>query len=350
MYNTMNRFLLVFLFATTGAIFAQGQNIDFAVQDLKMDKPLTSIAFGSCNNQKKDQGYWANIASENPDLWIWSGDIVYADTEDMRVKADEYQKQKVNRNYQKFLAQVPVLGIYDDHDYGENDACKTYPQRQASRDLLLDFLDVPKDQPVRKREGAYQSYTVGPEGQRVKILILDTRYFRDELQANPEKGGQRYLQNKQGDVLGYDQWKWLERELTDSKANVHIIVTSIQLIPEEHYFEKWSNFPAARHKFLKLLSKANPSAPILISGDRHIAEISMIEIPDLDFPLYEVTSSGLTHARTEKKEEPNKYRVGDLMPKLNYGVLKIDWSAEVPRLTAEIKGIESDLLQECQID
>ena len=346
----MIRFLLFFLFVPMISAFVQGQNIDFSKKSIAFDKPLTSIAFGSCNNQKKDQGYWANIADENPDLWIWSGDIIYADTEDMRVKASEYQKQKVNPDYQKFLGQVPVLGIYDDHDYGVNDACKTYPMRSQSRDLLLDFLDVPTKQPVRNREGAYQSYTVGPDSQSVKIILLDTRYFRDELEKNPEKGGQRFLQNKQGDVLGYDQWKWLERELKDSKANVHIIVTSIQLVPEEHYFEKWSNFPAARHKFFKLLAKTNPACPILISGDRHIAEISMVEIPDLDFPLYEVTSSGLTHARTEKKEEPNKYRVGDLMPKLNYGMLKIDWSTEVPSLTAEIKGIESDLLQECQID
>lgn len=348
----MNRFLLFFLFAWMGSGFAQKESIsmDFSMKALASDIPLTSIAFGSCNNQKKDQSYWANIASDNPDLWIWSGDIIYADTDDMRVKADEYQKQKINAEYKSFLSKVPVLGIYDDHDYGVNDACKTYPKRAQSRNLLLDFLDVPENQPVRKRDGAYQSYTIGPEGKRVKIIILDTRYFRDELEKNPEKGGQRYIQNKQGDVLGFDQWKWLERQLKESQAEVHVIVSSIQLIPEEHYFEKWSNFPAARHKFFKLLSKTNPACPIIISGDRHIAEISMVEIPDLDFPLYEVTSSGLTHARTEKKDEPNKYRVGDLMPKLNYGVLKIIWSEDGPQLTAEVKGIESDLLQECQID
>jgi len=346
----MNRFLLLFFFIFLVSESVEAQSNDFGMKSLDVNKELTSIVFGSCNNQKKDQSYWNNIASEEADLWIWSGDIIYADTKDMRLKADEYQKQKVNEYYRKFVTNTTILGIYDDHDYGDNDACKTYPKREQSRDLLLDFLDVPEDQPVHKRKGAFQSYTVGPKGKQVKILILDTRYFRDELEDNPEKGGQRYLQNKTGDVLGFAQWKWLERELTNSEADVHIIISSIQVVPTEHYFEKWNNFPAARHKFFKLLAKTNPRCPIIISGDRHIAEISMIEIPDLDFPLYEVTSSGLTHARTEKKEEPNQYRVGDLMPKLNYGLLRIDWSAGEPHLTAEVKGIDSDLLQECQID
>ena len=340
----------IILFSLLLPLGTQAQNISFAKMPLDQSKELTSIAFGSCNNQKKAQDYWENIATEKPNLWIWTGDIIYADTEDMRVKAAEYQKQKVNPKYQKFMAQVPVIGIYDDHDYGVNDACKTYPKREQSRDLLLEFLEVPEDQDVRKRQGAYQSYTFGQEGRKVKIILLDTRYFRDELEKNPKKGGQRYLQNKTGDVLGFEQWKWLESQLTNSEADVHVIVSSIQLIPKEHYFEKWDNFPAARHKFLKLLSKTNPASPILISGDRHIAEISLMEVPDLDFPLYEVTSSGLTHARTEKKSEPNQYRVGDLMARLNYGVLRIDWSGEQPHLTAEIKSIQSELLQECQID
>ena len=327
-----------------------GQTREFEKRPLDFDKELTSIAFGSCNNQKKDQTIWPYIAHDEPDLWIWSGDIIYADTEDMRVKAAEYQKQKINPAYQRFMAQVPILGIYDDHDYGVNDACKTYPKKVESCALLLDFLDVPKDNPAHKRNGAYQSYSFGPEGKRVKIIILDTRYNRDTLAANPKGVGAKYLPNRTGDVLGFDQWKWFEKQLSKSDADVHVIISSIQVIPKEHDFEKWANFPAARHKFFKTIRKANPANPIIVSGDRHIAEISMMEVEDLDYPLYEVTSSGMTHTWKEYRVEPNQFRVGDLMNKLNYGIIRIDWSGEKPALTAEIKGVGSELLQECQID
>ena len=151
----------------------------------------------------------------------------------MRVKAAEYQKQKINPAYQKFLAQVPVLGIYDDHDYGVNDACNTYPKKVESCALLLAFLDVPKDNPAHQRNGAYQSYSFGPEGKRVKIILLDTRYNRDTLAVNP-KGGAKYLPNRTGDVLGFDQWKWFERQLAKSDADVHVIISSIQVLSLIH--------------------------------------------------------------------------------------------------------------------
>lgn len=109
-------------------------------------------------------------------------------------------------------------------------------------------------------------------------------------------------------------------------------------------------FPAARNKFFKLLEKTNPASPILISGDRHIAEISLMHLPNLESPLYEITSSGLTHTWKNYREEANQYRVGDLVAKLNYGILNIDWSGDTPKVTAEIKGVESKLIQQCQLD
>ena len=42
-------------------------------------KPLEVIAFGSCNRDELPQPLWPVIAEENPDLWIWAGDNIYAD-------------------------------------------------------------------------------------------------------------------------------------------------------------------------------------------------------------------------------------------------------------------------------
>ena len=44
-----------------------------------------TIAFGSCNHQNKEQSLWDDIVSEDPNLWIWLGDNIYADTNDMEL-------------------------------------------------------------------------------------------------------------------------------------------------------------------------------------------------------------------------------------------------------------------------
>ena len=337
-------FFFGFLFFITA--YAQDIKVDpkFANTAKKLDaeKTLQTIAFGSCNNQSKSQEMWKYVVKNKPDLWIWLGDIIYADTKNMQVMADKYSFVKNNIDYRRLLACTPVIGIWDDHDFGWNDAGKEYPMKKESKRLMLDFLDVPKNASVRNREGAYQSFTFGKEGKKIKIILLDARYFRDKVTRT--KGyNKKYLANTEGDILGEKQWTWLEKELTNSDAQINIIGSGIQMLPSEHRFEKWANFPAARKKLIQLLQKTQPAMPILISGDRHMAEVSKVKISKIEAPIYEVTSSGLTHSWKEKREEINQYRVGELVIEKNFAVLKIDWSRTSPRVSVEVRGLENKL-------
>jgi len=317
--------------ATTQALFV-GQEMDTT-------QLLQTIALGSCNRQDAPQDMWPYIMKKKPDLWIWLGDNIYGDSEDMSVMDKKYRMQKFAPAYSALRDSVPVIGIWDDHDYGVNDGGREYQQRDSSAVLMLDFLDVPKDAPVRTRPGTYQSYTFGPRGQRTKIILLDTRYFRDPLEKSPEKG-KRYAPNTSGTMLGEAQWQWLEEQLTDSEAQVHIIGSSIQVLSAEHGYEKWANFPTERERFFTLLQKARPANTILLSGDRHISELSRITLDSLDYPLYEFTSSGMTHTWSSVGEEPNQYRVSDLIAQLAYGIIRIDWSSGEPVITLEVDGLE----------
>ncbi len=310
-----------------------------------IQKPLTTIALGSCDRQDLPQDFWQDVIANQPDLWIWLGDNIYGDSEDMSVLAAKYAHQKSNPLYQQLRATTPVIGIWDDHDYGVNDGDKNYPKKVESKALMLDFLDVPADAPVRTREGAYQSYTFGPAGKRIKIILLDTRYFRDELQKGEGDDTRRYLPNPLGDMLGEAQWAWLEQELTNSNAQIHLIGSGVQIISAEHPYEKWANFPAARQRLFNLIAKTKPAKAILLSGDRHTSEVSKIELPGLGYPLYDFTSSGLTHAYTgaNANSEPNQYRVGTKVNDKSFGVLRIDWSGNVPKVTAEMRGWGNNL-------
>ncbi|MEO1436453.1 MAG: alkaline phosphatase D family protein [Bacteroidota bacterium] len=303
---------------------------------------LQTIAFGSCNNQSRPQPMWASILNENPDLWIWLGDNIYGDSEDMSVIQQKYDQQLDHPEYQKLYSQVPLIGTWDDHDFGVNDGGNEYPKREETATLMLDFLQVPAAAPQRQRPGTYSSYTIGPDSQSVKIILLDARYFRDA----PVKATKGYGLNEIGTILGEAQWAWLEEELNNSTAQVHIIGSGIQMIPEQHRFEKWANFPNERKRLLELIASSKIAHPILISGDRHIGEVSKLEIDDAVWPIYEITSSGLTHSYEKAKGEKNRHRVSKLIGEKNFGLLHLDWSGEQVQIKTQLKGLENKLHDE----
>jgi len=281
------------------------------------------MAFGSCNREDLPQDIWDQIGMHKPEIWVWLGDNIYGDSEDMDVLKAKYLRQKQSPAYTSFRRRTLITGIWDDHDYGVNDGGKEYPYREQSKELMLDFLDVPQQEVVRRREGAYQAYMLGPPGKRIKLLLLDSRYFRDTLEAS-RIPGKRYERNETGDILGEAQWTWLRAELTDSPADCHIIANGIQVIPAEQGFEKWDNFPVARRRLLDLLAETRPNRPVLLSGDRHIAEYSRLRWGAADLP--EVTSSGLTHTWSRVQEEANRHRVGRMVVSKNFGLLHFDWA------------------------
>ena len=315
---------------------------------LDESQALTRIAIGSCNRSDLKQPLWQPIVAKNPDLWIWLGDNIYGDTEDMNKLAANYQRQKNNPQYQKLLAAVPVIGIWDDHDYGVNDGGKEYPKRSESRDVLLNFLEVPKSNPVWQREGAYQSYTFGEANKKVKVILLDARYFRDPVERRRGQNPQ-YIPNLKGTILGDAQWKWLEAELKDSDAQVHLIGSGIQILPTQHNYEKWNTFPQEREKLFNLLTQYQVPGAILMSGDRHIGELSKITLEGLNYPLVELTTSGLTHTYENASEE-NNLRIGKLTDQLNFGFFEINWTKDKPVIEVEIRGEGGKLFQSYKVD
>ncbi|MGJ8656154.1 MAG: alkaline phosphatase D family protein [Akkermansiaceae bacterium] len=302
--------------------------------------PLTKLACGSCfkPNYKSAPNIWPVIADTKPQAFLFMGDCIYADTHDMDVMRQKYQALTELPAYAKFSKQHKIIPIWDDHDYGVNDAGEEYPEKAQSQKIFLDTYGFPEDHPARSRKGIYHTYTQGPEGKVTQIINLDTRYHRSALDRRKVGRRQEYfpVTDPKATMLGDAQWAWLEAELK-KPADLRIIVSSIQIISSEHRFEKWSNIPAERQRFLDLLKKSNVKRVVILSGDRHLAEISKLTPADtnLNFDLIELTSSGLTHASAPKG--PNKYQVpGSFANVINFGTLDIDWSNKIPKVSLAI--------------
>ena len=297
--------------------------------------PLERIAFGSCYKPEKKGGVWAGVRKFDPQLWIWLGDNFYHDWANGKYVRTNDDPDSFAKGYRALgrsegvqalqsLAADRVMATWDDHDFGKNDAGKEYDRKEESRKAFAKFFGVP-DRP----DGIYSSRDFGPEGKRVRVILLDTRYNRDSL---PRKGEAL----SDGDILGESQWSWLGEELARTGANLIILGSSIQFVSEQHRFEKWANFPKAKDRLLRLLPRAQTQRVILLSGDRHHAEISCLPEGRVGYPLYDITSSGITEGGGIGKEE-NRYRVADLWNANNFGAIQIDWSQANPTVSLEIR-------------
>ena len=313
-------------------------------QSSKSSSDRFTIAFGSCNDQLRPNLLWDDVRAAQPDVWMWGGDNIYADTDDVSKIASMYSAQKAIPEYAQMIAEVPVIGGWDDHDYGKNDAGADYVSREGSQQALLDFLGVPEDDPRRKQEGTYAFHDYRAGSKKIRIIILDTRYFRTAL--TPGTGGDRYQPNPfgEGELLGEVQWDWLENSLSNSRADFHIIMSSIQFLSSKHGWEKWANFPHEVVRFKELVTRLRPKGLILLSGDRHISEFSGAIVPGLNYELIDFTSSGLTHAYSEYSGEENPFRIGEVVFTESFGLVKINpASGEV---IFQMIGDNGEILQE----
>ncbi len=302
----------------------------------------TVLAIGSCSNQVLEQPLWPQIAKNQPELFIWLGDVVYPEAEKDPAKIKEmYRQQKENSGYQLLTASAKATGIWDDHDFGLNDGGKNNPIKEQVETIFLDFLEVPANAPVRQHRGIYRSedYFFQDSSLHIKLLLLDVRYFRDDLQPATD-GVNRYQPNPDGTILGEAQWKWLENELLASEAHLNLICSGIQVLSDQHPFEKWANFPNERERLLSIIAQSGAKGIMLLSGDRHVAELASTTLPNMPYSLWEFTSSGLTHFGTSSNEN-NPYLLKRINA-LNFGVLRIakeeNGSDEKWKVTMEVRG------------
>ncbi len=291
----------------------------------------TKIAFGSCGHETDPLPIFNNIVQHNPDLFIFLGDNIYGDTDNMDTLKAKYERLANKASYKNLKSEVPIIATWDDHDYGQNDIGKFYPHKEASKEIFLDFFNEPESSERRKHEGIYHSYLMEYAKQKLQVILLDERTFRDDLKAyNGEFDTDRRFGFHKTDYaphtapekqfLGEVQWSWLEEELK-KPADIRIIGSGTQFGIEWNGYEAWANFPKEQERMLNLIKKTKANGVFFISGDVHYSEISKIET---DFyPMYDFTSSGLSS--TWHFATPNKNRIEGPIMDNHFGLITIEW-------------------------
>ena len=324
---------------------------------------ITTIGFGSCAKQDRPVPIWDAINAARCDAFVLLGDNIYADTSDPAVFRKKYALLAAMPGFAKLRQTTPLFVTWDDHDYGTNDGGADFPGAEVAQKEFCDFFQVPANSPLRAAPGVYDCVTLGPVGKRVQLILLDTRAFRSPFKKDPAnpKGT---IPNPDPDatVLGEGQWAWFERRLREP-AELRVVVSSIQLIANEHGSEKWDNFPKERARFLELLRRTQATGVIVISGDRHLAELSALTPADgVPYPLYDLTTSGLNlevppkpaanedkqikpKAAAPKKPQVNRYRLHErIYTGSNFGLMRVKWDGPNPSLRLEACGLKGEVV------
>ncbi len=302
---------------------------------------ISRIAFGSCAQEEKNQPVLTLAGDVKPDFFIFLGDNIYGDTYNLAELQQKYALLGAKPEFKYLKQNTRILATWDDHDYGWNDTGRHYPLKKESKEIFLDFFDEPADSPRRKHPGIYTSYLFEEKGKIIQILMLDTRTFRDNLRPYGNELVNDpsffytldYYPHQTGDstLLGKEQWKWLEEELT-KKADIRIIGSSTQFGISFNGYEAWANFPHEQQRMADVLRKTNAEGVLFISGDVHYAEISRIQFDGL-YPIYDVTSSGITS--TWHFATPNKNRIEGPVMDNHFGLITIYWDRPSPEIRME---------------
>ena len=292
------------------------------------------IAVGACLRYAPGGAALADIAAHDPELMLWLGDNIYADTEDMTEMRAIYDELGSNGRFRALADSTETMAVWDDHDMGWDNANATWPHRDAAKIEFLRFWGAEADDPRWDQPGVYSARTFGTGGRSVQVILLDNRYNLDPWDYEGRDPGRR--------ILGEEQWAWLRARLAEP-ASVRIIGSGVQVVQDydiNEEWEGWGDSPLERDRLFALIRELRVPGVIFVSGDMHFAELT--RHPDdeaaLGYPTYDLTPSGLDQIEfAHVGDLVNLNRIGPLLNSFQkHGLVEIDWAPADPEIHLEI--------------
>lgn len=299
--------------------------------------PTYTIALGSCfyvneegferstGNYGSDYEIMTAIRTKRPDFMLWLGDNTYLREPDWNSRAGILHRYTHTRSLpelQPLLASTAHYAIWDDHDYGPNDADRSWWGKYNTLEAFRLFWCNPS-YGVMDRPGITTSFEAGD----VQFFLLDDRYYRA---ANNRKDGERT-------ILGNDQIEWLIDALSSSTATFKIVAVGSQFLTDNVRKECFARMPEERRKIIDMITHNGIKGVLFVSGDIHAAELSKLDRPDT-YPLYEFTCSSLTAgANAGINEQSNAFRVpGTAVGQHNFGTVTVSGPSKKRVLTLRV--------------
>jgi len=290
---------------------------------------------------RDDTSIFYSMSRTTADFMLWLGDNWYLDEIETRTPAGlraKAERQRSSPLLRRLSAAMPEYAIWDDHDYGPNNAGAEFQLKQESRRI---FMDTWKRNPYygRDNEGVFTHF----HHEDALFVLLDCRWWRtgegrwDFLPGRfPGLGA---LPNPGKRMFGRQQMDWLKELLLRDKSAFKIIVNGSQMLNPLAKGDCLIHFPTEYAELLGFIYSNNIEGVIFLSGDRHFSEITGLRRKD-SYPLYDITVSSLTADtdRPDGRERNNPYRLaGSLIPEHNYAQFRFTGEGKDRALTVSFR-------------
>ena len=216
----------------------------------------------SCAQPNSNNNVFDVIRNREPLFFLHMGDLHYKnigfnDLNEFRggftSVFDQDKQASLYRN-------IPIVYMWDDHDYGPNDSDSTAPGREASR---LVYQEMAPHYPLPAGSGnvpIYHSFSVG----RVRFIVSDLRSERDPVPKADDA-------NKT--MMGAAQKAWFKNELLDAKniykAPVIFWVSTMPYLTSSGA-DDWSHYQTERTELANFIRDNNITGIHILSGDAHM--------------------------------------------------------------------------------
>ena len=182
------------------------------------------FAFASCGRTGSTRDVYDRIREHHPIFYMNMGDFHYQDIKTNKVSLfrEAYDIVLGSPQQGDLYRAIPLVYMWDDHDYGGNDANKKSKTHLAARNTYDEYVPHYPFVNADVQEPIYQTFTVG----RVKFILTDLRSDRDEAKVKDDA---------KKSMLGEVQKKWFKEELLASNGKYPLIcwMSSVPWIGEK---------------------------------------------------------------------------------------------------------------------
>lgn len=229
--------------------------------------PLSfKFVFGSCARTGSSHRIFETMESLEPLFMLHMGDFHYENisVNDPARFQRAFDQVLSSPRQSSLYRSAPIAYVWDDHDYGPNDADGSHPGKPAAQ---ATYDEVVPHYPLHWEDGLprdlHQAFTVG----RVRFLLTDVRSQRARADApdGPDKS-----------MLGASQREWLLGEIEAARGRYALVVwvNPVPWITEPGSEHGWGHYDWERRHIADRIREAGMNGRLLmVSGDGHMVAI-----------------------------------------------------------------------------